>query len=427
MLFDWRTMLIVFLFTLLPLPVTQAAGVIDEISVNVTADTGLPPLIQSRMQASVRIITEQLFMGSPVDRISDSQEKYENTIQQVFDKILVGYSVITVVVEPGVKTNVLVKLVPWAETIHEVQLSIDIEGLPAEIKTLAMQDLTGVDEVFRQSLQGLPVDATDWSNGVLKHSLNEYMAANLPEFRADFDLEPGLVTRIKMVVYPKGPVIRTIDLQMRSDTVPNLMLLECRAQLQKQADMMLGVPVAFVARHTPYFQQELRESIDQTADFKFLKLHSIIDLQPGERTTIISRSDTDKYRIRVEGRLDMGRRIADNRSTSFNGHAGVMLSSKDEVFTQVEFYPQDVEAVWYGGYSRDIGNGNTVGWKYNISEDDYVLGAARKFDERWLLRYEYAHDTRLGEFGFRYKLHDFVSLEYIVNKEDSWLRLIGNF
>lgn len=426
-MFNWRFLIIVVLLTFQPVTAVQAFGEVDEITVNVTTDKGLPPLIQKRMQASVHTIAEQLFMGSPVEKISDGQAKYENIIQQVFDKILVGYSVTRVVVEPGVKTNILVKLVPWAETIQDIQLSVDVEGLPPEIKTLALKDLVGVDEVFRQSLQGLPVDATDWSNGVLKHSLNEYMAANLPEFRADFDLDPGPTARIKMVVYPKGPVIRTIDLQMRSDTVPNLMLLECRAQLQKQADMMLGVPVAFVARHTPYFQQELRESIDQTADFKFLKLHSVIDLQPGERTTIISRSDTDKYRIRVEGRLDMGRRIDDNRSTSFNGHAGVMLSSKDEVFAQVEFYPQDVEAIWYSGYNRDIGNGNTMGWKYNISEDDYVLGATRKFDERWLLRYEYAHATRLGEFGLRYKLHDFVSLEYIANKEDNWLRLIGNF
>ena len=75
----------------------------------------------------------------------------------------------------------------------------------------------------------------------------------------------------------------------------------------------------------------------------------------------------------------------------------------------------------------DIGNGNTLGWKYNISKDDYVLGASRNFNDRWLFRYEYAHDTRLGEFGLKYKLHDFVSLEYILNKDDSWLRLIGNF
>jgi hypothetical protein len=416
---------VAFVF-LLTFPV-EASEVVVDVSARVESSGRLPPLIQKRMEASVRTISEELFVGSSIERVTAQQAAYENIVRQVFDKILVGYSVKKVVIESAPKTKVLVELTPWAETIHDVQLLIDVEGLPPEIKTLAIQDLAGVDEVFRQSLQGLPVDATDWSNGVLKRSLNEYMEANLPEFRADFDLDPGAVARIKMVVYPKGPVIRTIDLQMRSDTVPNLMLLECRSQLQKRADMMLGVPVAFVARHTAYFQQVMEETIDQTADFKFLKLRSVIDLRPGERTTVISRSDTNKYRIRLEGRLDMGRGSDENRSTSFNAHAGVMFSPKDEVFAQAEFYPQDVEAVWYSGYNRDIGNGNTIGWKYNISEDDYVLGAARKFDERWLLRYEYAHDTRLGEIGLRYKLHDFISLEYILNKEDGWLRLIGNF
>lgn len=427
MFFCWRLLILVTIFMTFPLATGNAAGLIEDMDIKVSANEGIPPLIQQRMQSSVRTISEELFIGSPIDRIASQQGEYESIIRQVFDKILVGYSVKKVVLEPASNMKVSVELTPWAETIHDIQLSIDVEGLPPEIKTLATQDLEGVEAVFRQSLQGLPVDATDWSNGVLKRSLNEYMESNLPEFRADFDLDPGSVARIKMLVYPKGPVIRTIDLQMRSDTVPNLMLLECRSQLQKRADMLLGVPVAFVGRHTAYFQQVMEETIDQTADFKFLKLRSVIDLRPGERTTVISRSDTDKYRIRLEGRLDIGRRSEENRSTSFNAHAGVMVSSKDEVFAQVEAYPQDVEAVWYSGYNRDIGNGNMVVWKYNISKDDYVLGVSRSFDERWLLRYEYAHDTRLGEFGLKYKLHDFVSLEYILNKDDSWLRLIGNF
>jgi len=38
-----------------------------------------------------------------------------------------------------------------------------------------------------------------------------------------------------------------------------------------------------------------------------------------------------------------------------------------------------------------------------------------------------AFETKTGEVGLRYKVHDFVSLEYIVNGQENWLRLIGNF
>lgn len=107
-----------------------------------------------------------------------------------------------VTIEPGSVTGVVV-LVPWAETIHDIRLSIDMD-LPAEIKTLAIQDLTGVDEVFRQSLQGLPVDATDWSNGVLKHSLNEYMAVNLQNSERILSLNQDRSPGLKWWYTPRG-------------------------------------------------------------------------------------------------------------------------------------------------------------------------------------------------------------------------------
>lgn len=427
MFLGWRMLLLATFIMLLPLP-AQAAETVDNVSVHVEAAEGLPPLIQQRMQASVKTIAEQLVVGSSLGRVAAAKAEYENIIHQVFDKILVGYSVAEVRLVPGTDTQVFVRLMPWSEIIQKVELSIVVDGLPAEIGTLALQDLEGVDRVFCQSLQGLPVDATDWSNGVLKRSLNEFMEAHLPEFRADFDLEPGSVAKVKLVVYPRGPVVRTVDLQMRSDTVPNLMLLEYRQKMQDQANSMLGVPVAFVSRHAAYFQGRVKAAIDETPNFKFFKLQSVIDLQPGEQAVVVSRSNTSKYRLRVEGRIDMGRGQSNtDGSTSFVGLVGVMLSPQDQLFTQVEFYPQAVKAIWYGGYSRSIGNGNEVFGKYNFSSNNYVVGADRQFDDRWKLRYEYAHDTGLGEWGLRYKLHDFVGLEYIVNHEDRWLRLIGNF
>lgn len=47
--------------------------------------------------------------------------------------------------------------------------------------------------------------------------------------------------------------------------------------------------------------------------------------------------------------------------------------------------------------------------------------------DRWLLRYEYRWSDQKGEAAVRYRMHDFLSLEYAVDKDDNWLRIIGNF
>ncbi len=419
-------MLLVLLLTVLP--VQAMPTIVDSVTVRVEDSSGtLPPLIQKRMQASVQSIADQLLTGRRLDSIQTDYPQYEKIIHDVFDKILVGYTVTKVNVMPAATTEVVVQLTPWAEVINAVDVDMDVQGMPPEIQALALKDLEDVTSVFSQILVGLPIDATDWSNGILKKSLNEFMEKHLPEFWADFDIDPGSTTKIKLQIYPKGPVVRNIDLSMRSDTMPNMLLLNSRPKIQKRADIMLGVPIAFVTRHKEYFCQVLKDSLDTTSGFKSLRMQTQIDLNPGPRTSVMSRSDTGKYRFRVEGRLDIGRGGNSSDSTSFSVHAGQYFTSKDELFAQLEFYPQDVQSTWYLGYSHSILKDMELFTKYNVDKGNFVWGMDRKLDRFWQLRYEYAEETKTGELGLRYKLHDFVSLEYIHNNDDSWIRLIGNF
>lgn len=85
-----------------------------------------------------------------------------------------------------------------------------------------------IEQVFDRSLIDLPVAAADWTNGVLKREVNAYLVAHLPEFRADFDVTADTAARVVLTVYPRVPVVRTVDLSMRSDTLPNMLLLTHR-------------------------------------------------------------------------------------------------------------------------------------------------------------------------------------------------------
>ena len=65
--------------------------------------------------------------------------------------------------------------------------------------------------------------------------------------------------------------------------------------------------------------------------------------------------------------------------------------------------------------------------RYDIKKQRFIVGAERALSRKWLLRYEYRWTDQRGEAGLRYKIHDFLSLEYIIDKDDRWFRLIGNF
>ncbi|WP_075429180.1 acylphosphatase [Selenomonas sp. GACV-9] len=405
---------------------------VEQVAAHVAAEGGaLPPLVQERMEQSVGAIAGQLLEGKTVAGVAAGRQQDEQLIQEVFDKVLVGYTVRRVHIEPEVKAKVMVELLPWAETIQQVQVETQIEGMSPRIEKLARQDIAGVEKVFQAALTGLPTAASDWTNGVLKHHLNAYLADHLPEFRADFELDPEKAAKVKLVLYPRLPVVRTVDLSMRSDTVPNFTLLNHRRLVQEMADELVGVPVAFVARHQQELARQFAQDLDCQPDFQAVHMKTQMTMTVAEQLQLMSRSDTSRYRLRLSGWMDVGRKTLNSKDADenllFRLHAGSMLSQQDELFLLVDFAPQAVRWGWAAGYDRKLGPYTHGQVRYDFPAGNLVFAAAQQLAPRWLLRYEYRRADENGEVAVRYKLHDFLSLEYLLDCHQNWLRFIGNF
>ena len=89
----WSACLVVLLLPLLllfsPAPV-GAAPLVEETQAVVQADASLPPLIQARMQTSVKAIADQLLAGHPLPSVQADRGHYETVIHEVGDKVRVG-------------------------------------------------------------------------------------------------------------------------------------------------------------------------------------------------------------------------------------------------------------------------------------------------------------------------------------------------
>lgn len=406
---------------------TQAADRIDTVSASVEGG-GLPVLVQQRMEKSVQVIAEQVLSGKPE---SGGHEADAELIREVFDKVLVGYTVerVSVDTDGTSAARVRVTLLPWSDTIRQVKVDTTIDGMPPVVEKMVRADLQNVDEVFEGALLGLPIAATDWTNGVLKQHLRDYLHGHLPEFRGDFDLvpEPDGVMRVKLTVYPVLPVVRTTDLSMRSETIPNFSLLGRRALLQEHADQMVGVPVAFIARHRTDFEAFLAQTMDTLPEFRRAAMRTKVTIDPGERLYIMSRSNTSQFRLRLTGWLDMGRSHQSSRDLLFRLHAGAMLSGRDELFLQLDFLPQDVDWDWQAGYAHRLSGKGIGELRYDLRREAMVFGLKQYFLPKWWLRWEYRRADRSSETAVGHKLHDFLSVEAIADPHDNWLRLIGYF
>ena len=428
----WTLLGVLCCLLLYPLEAAQAQDIAPRVA-QVVAEVGdgqeLPLPVKQRMEKSVQAIGEQLLSGMSLQQLSAEQNQYAEVIRQVFDKVLIGYTVDRVTIEPRESALVKVSLIPWQDRICQVEMHVKAEGMSPVLTDMLYRDVAGIDAIFSQSLQGLPIAAMDWTHGVLKEQVNDFLHQHAPEFKADFDVDVSENTQINLVLYPLLPVVRTADLSMHSDTVLNAGLLLRRRAMQSRVDELIGLPVSFVARHKPELESYLADVMNKDSLSRSWDMHTNVSIVPGEQMTVMSRSDSDSYRLRLEGWADMGNTWGNEQDTSIMArlHFGRMLSARDEIFSRLDFYPQAVRGDWNLGYSHKFSGGTELATVYDLRHDNAGVELSQPLAKRWQLRYAYRSRDHESEYGVRYRLHDFLAVEYAMDKHNGWLRFIGYF
>lgn len=401
-----------------------AADTVETVTVLITSPEGKPPVrIAKRMEASVATVGNHVFTGRSVAEINAGKNDYERIVSDVIGRVLVGYSVEEVHISPGRITQIAVTITPWGDVVRDVHLEMDFGNLSPDVAGLITKDMGDLEELLAGVLVGLPIDSLDWAGGVSKTVIRELLTAQLPEFRSNFDIVSGTRTIVKLSLAPQGPVVQDTRVSLRSRTIPNVLLWKAKPAVEEAAKMMNGLPVAFVERHSAYFNTRLAEVVRDHPVAKEYGLTLTPEVIAGKQTQIQLKAETTKYRLTLEGYVDMGR---EDDNTAIKLHAGKFINSADELFTEVEFIPSSVSWKFYPGWSHKIGTTTYAGMKYDISDKDNILWINQNFGSDWSLRLEHASSTDGDEIGLRYKIHDFLSAEYVVGEHENWLRLIGH-
>ncbi len=406
-----------------PVPAIAAAETVDSIVVNITSDVMPPARIAKRMTNSVVAVGEHVLLGKTVSDVTEKQAAYEKVVQEVFDRVLVGYMVQGVSIQPGTQTGIAITLVPWGDIVRDISVEVDYGAMPAASAGLVRQDMGDVSEKVRNLLVGLPIDAVDWAGSMSKTLLHEYLEAQLPDFRTGIEIIAGPVTTVKISLLPQGPVVQDVQVSLRSKTIPNVLLLTARPDVEATAGELRGLPVSFVERHLAYFASRIQQKASQLPAVRRYELALTPVLEPGRETKVVLDAETDRYKITLEGHLDMGRQ-RDNTAAQL--HVGKFLNKRDEAYMEVVFFPSQIAWQFKPGVFHRFGTNTNIGMKYNITDNQAVLCLNQPLSHDWSLRLERTPASGQTEIGFRYRLHDFISMEYIITNHDNWLRLIGD-
>lgn len=415
----------IFLIGIMLMPGVAKASdeVVEKVSVTIKASQTPPSRIAKRMSASVGTVGEQMLVGRNISEVDRNKGVYEKLIQEIFDRVVVGYSVESVTLTSGASTMLTVTVAPWGDVVTEVALEMDYGTIAPELIDLVKKDMGKVQEQVDEVLIGLPIDAVDWAGGISKIVIRELLSSQLPEFHTNFEIIPGARTIVKLSLSPKGATVQDVHVSLRSHTIPNLLLMAVRPTVDQASKNLVGLPVAFIERHHDYFTARLANHAAQNPLTKNYGLHLTPIINAGVDTEIVLDAETDKYKVSIEGYMDMGRK---EENTSLRLHAGKFMGKKDEIFTEVNFIPSTVTWNFVPGWGHTFSAGITAGIKYDISEKRNILWLQHDVNRNISLRFERTPKTGQNEFGIRYKMHDFLSAEYVFTQKNTWLRLISN-
>ena len=209
---------------------------------------------------------------------------------------------------------------------------------------------------------------------------------------------------------------------MTSESIPNLLLLDLKQRYAQKADALRGLPVEYVKRHQAELENLLLTDLQNEKSVKLHNLAPTVKLVPGGTLGVEINMGSDKYKIWFEGYGDIGR---DEDNISGRAHFGKFISDRDEIFGEVGVTLDDVDWDFSAGYARHWGKA-TLSYMRRSPDGENVFRGEYDFTSKWRLRTEYFSDTDTTEIAVRYRIHEFLSAEYVYSNDKPYFRIVGN-
>lgn len=387
------------------------------------ADGGTSAPLLEKMAGSMEVVARQLLLDKEAEQVAGEREAYQRLFKEIADRVFSGYETAGVELAPGPSAQLAFYVRPWSGTIEDAAVDLQFSGIDGETARLLEERLPGLRQRLADTINGASRDVGDWAGGILRRLVRDEVEEQLPEFKAAVDLaQEGDKTVVQVVIYPVGPLVSDIRYEMRSEAIPNVMLMELKYKYRQLCDRFRGLPVAYIQRHQQELEAQLLAELGREREVRDFNLTPTVVLTPGNTLGVDLLMNSKEYRLYFEGYGDVGR---EEENLSGKAHLGKLVTPEDEAFAEAEVILDDVHWRYGLGYARLWGKSS---WSYmrrmpvgdNVYKLEYGLGP------KWRLRAQHSSGDDRNEYGVRYRVHEFLSLEGVYGGDEFYLRLIGN-
>ena len=405
------------------------AAPVTKVNVTIRDETGkTSPVLLHKMEDSMQVVASQLFNGRDSDFIASDVSGYERLLSEISDRVITGYQtnrvfLSTIHEQEGTAVNLLFSVAPWAQTVQQVDVDMQFSGVSPFAAAVLQEKIPVLQEQLRETLRGASLDAADWAGGIIRGQVKSCVEKALPDFKAAVDL----TTRddnayVQVIIYPVGELVRSVQYSMVSRSIPNILLMKLKYKYADKAKSLQGLPVSYMETEHEILAERLLRELSEEPQLRRYHLKPQVIIHPGPETKLDITLESDEYKIWFEGYGDIGRK---DHNLSGRAHIGKFISHRDEIFGEVGVNLKDVKWDFSAGYAYHYGKA-TLSYMRRVPADANVYRFEYDFTPKWRFRYEYFGDSKTNEYAVRYRIHEFLSGEYVYSTKKSYFRIVGN-
>lgn len=400
-----------------------SAEPIQEVDVSLTSGSyALPPALARRMSAAIEVAAEKIYVGADSESIAANRTTYDKVTTDIIDRILYGYTVETLEIRPGARSELIVGLRPYSKIVKKVETHISYGNLTPLAQELVAHDVAFVEGRIEQVLLGAPLDSLDWANSITSQVVRTELEGTLPEFIPQVDITPGETTKATIYLIPQGPVVRHTTTEMASNTLPTSIFFSTKNHFDEYLAELEGVPVSFIGRHEQELLKTIQQRLDESRASTRFNIHMTPSLQLGTNLVLKIQADSSRYIMRGEAYLDTGNTKEHN--VGFKFFTGLKQGRQDW-YVETNFYPDTYKWTFYPSYAYHITPDTVVGYQYNVSDKFSRLWLRQTIADRWHIRAQREFGIDRNEFGLAYDVNNYLAVEYVIDDDNKWVRLIG--
>ena len=375
------------------------AAPVTKVNVTIRDEAGkTSPVLLHKMEDSMQVVASQLFNSRDSEFIMADRSGYEHLLSEISDRVITGYQtnrvLLSVVHDPeGAAVDLAFSVVPWAQTVQQVDVDIQFSGVSPFASAVLQAKIPALREQLQETLQGA----------------------------SDLTTKDGSA-QVQVVIYPVGELVRTVEYSMISRSIPNILLMQLKYKYADKAKALQGLPVSCLEANQEILTERLLQELSEEPQVRRHHLKPQVIIHPGPETRVDLLLESDEYKIWFEGYGDIGRK---DHNLSGRAHIGKFISRRDEIFGEVGVDLKDVKWDFNAGYAYHWGKA-TLSYMRRIPADANVYRFEYDFTPKWRFRYEHFGNTKENEYAVRYRIHEFLSGEYVYSTNKSYFRIVGN-